>query len=43
MAVALTSRHCLGRWFDDPDDLVDRVPGRRPEALVPFRFDRLRR
>ncbi|GAA2383272.1 NAD(P)/FAD-dependent oxidoreductase [Streptomyces coeruleofuscus] len=94
-AVALASRHYLGRWFDDPDDLVglirdpwvggrpflpdglpviDRVPGhhnayaatghgmlgvtlgpvtghrlaqyvatgRRPEALVPFGFDRLR-
>ncbi|WP_328345522.1 NAD(P)/FAD-dependent oxidoreductase [Streptomyces violaceus] len=96
VAVALASRHYLGRWFDDPDDLVglirdpwvggrpflpdglpviDRVPGhdnafaatghgmlgvtlgpvtghklaeyvvtgRRPEALVPFRFGRLRR
>jgi D-amino-acid dehydrogenase len=96
VAVALASRHYLGRWFDDPDDLVglirdpwvggrpflpdglpviDRVPGhdnafaatghgmlgvtlgpvtghrlaeyvvtgRRPEALVPFGFDRLRR
>ncbi|MFF4503569.1 NAD(P)/FAD-dependent oxidoreductase [Streptomyces sp. NPDC001401] len=96
VAVALASRHYLGRWFDDPDDLVglirdpwvggrpflpdglpviDRVPGhdnayvatghgmlgvtlgpvtgrrlteyvrtgRRPEALEPFRFDRLRR
>jgi D-amino-acid dehydrogenase len=95
VAVALASRHYLGRWFDDPDDLVglirdpwvggrpflpdglpviDRVPGhdnafaatghgmlgvtlgpvtghrlaeyvvtgRRPEALVPFGFDRLR-
>ncbi|GHA34062.1 NAD(P)/FAD-dependent oxidoreductase [Streptomyces purpurascens] len=95
VAVALASRHYLGRWFDDPDDLVglirdpwvggrpflpdglpviDRVPGhdnafaatghgmlgvtlgpvtghrlaeyvvtgRRPEALVPFRFGRLR-
>jgi D-amino-acid dehydrogenase len=95
VAVALASRHYLGRWFDDPDDLVglirdpwvggrpflpdglpviDRVPGhdnafvatghgmlgvtlgpvtghklteyvltgRRPEALKPFRFDRLR-
>jgi D-amino-acid dehydrogenase len=95
VAVALASRHYLGRWFDDPDDLVglirdpwvggrpflpdglpviDRVPGhdnafvatghgmlgvtlgpvtghklteyvvtdRRPEALAPFRFDRLR-
>ncbi|MGW3034014.1 NAD(P)/FAD-dependent oxidoreductase [Streptomyces sp. NPDC001178] len=95
VAVALASRHYLGRWFDDPDDLVglirdpwvggrpflpdglpviDRVPGhanafvatghgmlgvtlgpvtgrrlteyvctgRRPEALEPFRFDRLR-
>ncbi|MFG2343206.1 NAD(P)/FAD-dependent oxidoreductase [Streptomyces phaeochromogenes] len=94
VAVALASRHYLGRWFDDPDDLVslirdpwvggrpflpdglpviDRVPGhenafaatghgmlgvtlgpvtgwrlaqyirtgRRPEALAPFRFDRL--
>ncbi|MFG2956303.1 NAD(P)/FAD-dependent oxidoreductase [Streptomyces sp. NPDC048291] len=96
VAVALASRHYLGRWFDDPDDLVglirdpwvggrpflpdglpviDRVPGHanayaatghgmlgvtlgpvtghhltrylltghRPEALNPFRFDRLRR
>ncbi|GGK61551.1 NAD(P)/FAD-dependent oxidoreductase [Streptomyces flaveus] len=96
VAVALASRHYLGRWFDDPDDLVglirdpwvggrpflpdglpviDRVPGhhnafaatghgmlgvtlgpatghqlaeyirtgRRPEALAPFRFDRLSR
>lgn len=96
VAVALASRHYLGRWFDDPDDLVslirdpwvggrpflpdglpviDRVPGhenafaatghgmlgvtlgpvtghrlaeyirtgRRPEALAPFRFDRLLR
>jgi glycine/D-amino acid oxidase-like deaminating enzyme len=96
VAVALASRHYLGRWFDDPDDLVglirdpwvggrpflpdglpviDRVPGHdnayaatghgmlgvtlgpvtghtlaeyvrtgnRPEALHPFRFDRLRR
>lgn len=96
VAVALASRHYLGRWFDDPDDLVslirdpwvggrpflpdglpviDRVPGHdnafaatghgmlgvtlgpvtghrlaeyvlsghRPEALAPFRFDRLRR
>ncbi|WP_128376303.1 NAD(P)/FAD-dependent oxidoreductase [Streptomyces cavernae] len=96
VAVALASRHYLGRWFDDPDDLVglirdpwvggrpflpdglpviDRVPGhdnafaatghgmlgitlgpvtghqltryvrtgRRPEALAPFRFDRLAR
>ncbi|CAM5261048.1 D-amino acid dehydrogenase [Streptomyces aurantiogriseus] len=96
VAVALAGRHCLGRWFDDPDDLVglirdawvgerpflpdglpviDGVPGhvnafaatghgmlgvtlgpvtgrrlteyvltgRRPEALGPFRFDRLRR
>ena len=96
VAVALASRHYLGRWFDDPDDLVglirdpwvggrpflpdglpviDRVPshdnafvatghgmlgvtlgpvtghrlteyvvtGRRPAALGPFRFDRLRR
>ncbi|WP_405875706.1 NAD(P)/FAD-dependent oxidoreductase [Streptomyces sp. NBC_00005] len=95
VAVALASRHYLGRWFDDPDDLVglirdpwvggrpflpdglpviDRVPGhdnafvatghgmlgvtlgpvtghklseyvvtgRRPDALTPFRFDRLR-
>lgn len=95
IAVALASRHYLGRWFEDPDDLVglirdpwvggrpflpdglpviDRVPdhanafvatghgmlgvtlgpvtghklaeyiltGRRPEALAPFRFDRLR-
>jgi glycine/D-amino acid oxidase-like deaminating enzyme len=95
VAVALASRQYLGRWFDDPDDLVglirdpwvggrpflpdglpviDRVPGhdnayvatghgmlgvtlgpvtghrlgeyvrtgRRPEALAPFRFDRLR-
>ncbi len=95
VAVALASRHYLGRWFDDPDDLVglirdpwvggrpflpdglpviDRVPGhdnafaatghgmlgvtlgpvtghrlaeyvrtgRRPAALLPFRFDRLR-
>ncbi|WP_078973047.1 NAD(P)/FAD-dependent oxidoreductase [Streptomyces sp. MMG1533] len=95
VAVALASRHYLGRWFEDPDDLVglirdpwvggrpflpdglpviDRVPdhanayaatghgmlgvtlgpvtghrlteyiltGRRPEALTPFRFDRLR-
>ena len=95
VAVALASRHYLGRWFDDPDDLVglirdpwvggrpflpdglpviDRVPGhanafvatghgmlgvtlgpvtgrrlteyvrtgRPPEALEPFRFDRLR-
>ncbi|MFF7788670.1 FAD-dependent oxidoreductase [Streptomyces sp. NPDC007991] len=95
VAVALASRHYLGRWFDDPDDLVglirdpwvggrpflpdglpviDRVPGhdnafaatghgmlgvtlgpvtghrlaeyvvtgRRPEALAPFGFDRLR-
>ncbi|GHH62004.1 D-amino-acid dehydrogenase [Streptomyces umbrinus] len=94
VAVALASRHYLGRWFDDPDDLVslirdpwvggrpflpdglpviDRVPGsenafaatghgmlgvtlgpvtghrlaeyirtgRKPEALAPFRFDRL--
>ncbi|MGW0654550.1 NAD(P)/FAD-dependent oxidoreductase [Streptomyces umbrinus] len=94
VAVALASRHYLGRWFDDPDDLVslirdpwvggrpflpdglpviDRVPGaenafaatghgmlgvtlgpvtghrlaeyirsgRKPEALEPFRFDRL--
>ncbi|MEU5345564.1 MULTISPECIES: FAD-dependent oxidoreductase [unclassified Streptomyces] len=94
VAVALASRHYLGRWFDDPDDLVslirdpwvggrpflpdglpviDRVPGhenafaatghgmlgvtlgpvtghrlasyirtgQRPEALAPFRFDRL--
>ncbi|MGW3421253.1 NAD(P)/FAD-dependent oxidoreductase [Streptomyces phaeochromogenes] len=94
VAVALASRHYLGRWFDDPDDLVslirdpwvggrpflpdglpviDRVPGhenafaatghgmlgvtlgpvtghrlaeyirtgQRPEALGPFRFDRL--
>ncbi|WP_329343293.1 FAD-dependent oxidoreductase [Streptomyces sp. NBC_01352] len=94
VAVALASRHYLGRWFDDPDDLIglirdpwvggrpflpdglpviDRVPGygnayaatghgmlgvtlgpvtghtlaqyirtgRRPEALAPFRFDRL--
>ncbi|MFF8973725.1 NAD(P)/FAD-dependent oxidoreductase [Streptomyces sp. NPDC014995] len=96
VAVALASRHYLGHWFDDPDDLVslirdpwvggrpflpdglpvvDRVPGhdnafaatghgmlgvtlgpvtghrlteyvltgRRPQALAPFRFDRLRR
>jgi glycine/D-amino acid oxidase-like deaminating enzyme len=96
VAVALASRQYVGRWFDDPDDLVsqirdpwvggrpflpdglpviDRVPGlsnafaatghgmlgvtlgpvtghrlaeyvltgRRPEALQPFRFDRLRR
>jgi D-amino-acid dehydrogenase len=95
VAVALASRQYVGRWFDDPDDLVsqirdpwvggrpflpdglpviDRVPGRsnafaatghgmlgvtlgpvtgrrlaeyvltgrRPEALGPFRFDRLR-
>ena len=95
VAVALASRHYLGRWFDDPDDLIglirdpwvggrpflpdglpviDQVPGygnafaatghgmlgvtlgpvtghhlteyvrtgRRPEALGPFRFDRLR-
>ena len=95
VAVALASRHYLGRWFDDPDDLVslirdpwvggrpflpdglpvvDRVPGhdnayaatghgmlgvtlgpatgarlaeyirtgRRPDVLLPFRFDRLR-
>jgi len=95
VAVALASRHYLGRWFEDPDDLVgqirdpwvggrpflpdglpvvDRLPGcanafaatghgmlgvtlgpvtghrlteyirtgRRPEALVPFRFERLR-
>ncbi|MCD7440914.1 FAD-dependent oxidoreductase [Streptomyces lincolnensis] len=95
VAVALASRHYLGRWFDDPDDLValirdpwvggrpflpdglpviDRVPGHdnayaatghgmlgvtlgpvtghrlaeyirtghRPEALAPFRYDRLR-
>ena len=95
VAVALASRHYLGRWFDDPDDLVglirdpwvggrpflpdglpviDRLPGhdnafvatghgmlgvtlgpvtgrrlteyvrtgQRPEALEPFRFDRLR-
>ncbi|MEV0227572.1 FAD-dependent oxidoreductase [Streptomyces sp. NPDC050704] len=94
VAVALASRHYLGQWFDDPDDLVslirdpwvggrpflpdglpviDRVPGRdnafaatghgmlgvtlgpatgsglaeyirtgqRPQALAPFRFDRL--
>ncbi|MGP4047307.1 NAD(P)/FAD-dependent oxidoreductase [Streptomyces sp. 2A115] len=94
VAVALASRQYLGRWFDDPDDLVslirdpwvggrpflpdglpviDRVPGhdnafaatghgmlgvtlgpvtghklaeyirtgQRPEALAPFRFDRL--
>jgi glycine/D-amino acid oxidase-like deaminating enzyme len=93
VAIALASRHYLGRWFDEPDDLVslirdpwvggrpflpdglpviDRVPGvgnafaatghgmlgvtlgpatglaladyirtgRRPETLVPFRFDR---
>ncbi|MFJ9896121.1 NAD(P)/FAD-dependent oxidoreductase [Streptomyces sp. NPDC091280] len=93
VAVALASRHYLGRWFEDPDDLVslirdpwvggrpflpdglpvvDRVPGhdnvfaatghgmlgvtlgpvtgrtladyvrtgRRPDVLVPFRFDR---
>ncbi|WOX15088.1 NAD(P)/FAD-dependent oxidoreductase [Streptomyces sp. N50] len=93
VAVALASRHYLGRWFDDPDDLVslirdpwvggrpflpdglpviDRVPGhdnafaatghgmlgvtlgpvtgrtladyvrtgRRPDALMPFRFNR---
>ncbi|MEU6139643.1 FAD-dependent oxidoreductase [Streptomyces sp. NPDC047081] len=95
VAVALASRHYLGRWFEDPDDLVgqirdpwvggrpflpdglpliDQVPGygnafaatghgmlgvtlgpvtghelteyirtgRRPQALEPFRFDRLR-
>ncbi|GHH73404.1 NAD(P)/FAD-dependent oxidoreductase [Promicromonospora soli] len=95
VAVALASRQYVGRWFDDPDDLVsqirdpwvggrpflpdglpviDRVPGlsnafaatghgmlgvtlgpvtghklaeyiltgRRPDALQPFRFDRLR-
>ncbi|MFF7640887.1 FAD-dependent oxidoreductase [Streptomyces canus] len=94
VAVALASRHYLGNWFDDPDDLVtlirdpwvggrpflpdglpviDRVPGHdnayaatghgmlgitlgpatghelaeyvrtgtRPQALRPFRFDRL--
>ncbi|MGI5423156.1 NAD(P)/FAD-dependent oxidoreductase [Streptomyces sp. CA-179760] len=94
VAVALASRHYLGDWFDDPDDLVtlirdpwvggrpflpdglpviDRVPGHdnayaatghgmlgitlgpatghklaefirtgnRPQALWPFRFDRL--
>ncbi|SEE99392.1 D-amino-acid dehydrogenase [Streptomyces sp. 3213] len=93
VAVALASRHYLGRWFDDPDDLVslirdpwvggrpflpdglpvvDRVPGhdnafaatghgmlgvtlgpvtgrtladyvrtgRRPDVLMPFRFNR---
>ena len=94
VAVALASRHYLGNWFDDPDDLVtlirdpwvggrpflpdglpviDRIPGHdnayaatghgmlgitlgpatghklaeyirtgtRPQALRPFRFDRL--
>ncbi|MFE6172694.1 NAD(P)/FAD-dependent oxidoreductase [Streptomyces sp. NPDC056464] len=25
VAVALASRHYLGRWFDDPDDLVSRI------------------
>jgi D-amino-acid dehydrogenase len=25
VAVAMASRHCLGRWFDDPDDLVSLI------------------